>query len=99
MWTRSFVFGIQIWYFYRKIPDYIAQVKKTLDNLEHQRQEILGKKQYAELNRIVAEHEKYAKYIPLVQHNKQLERELHGTKNPKNTTKTLVKNLDRRSQY
>ena len=85
-------FGIPI----EKIPEYIIQGKKTLDSLEDQRQEILRKKQQAreERDTVVAELEKYGKEIPLIEHIKELERELDETKRSEKSYKTYCRRLE-----
>jgi uncharacterized protein YaaN involved in tellurite resistance len=64
--------------------------------LEDQRQEILRKKQQAreELDTIVAELEKYGKEIPLIEHIKELERELDETKRSEKSYKTYCRRLE-----
>jgi chromosome segregation ATPase len=68
-----------------KIPEYITQGKKTLDNLEDQRQEIIGQVQLARIDRdakrrerdtLTAEIEKFKAEIPSIQRIKELENEL-----------------------
>ena len=79
-----------------KIPEHITERKKTIDNLEDQRQEILRQKQQGREDRdmllrqcdemrrqrdaIVAEIEKYGKEIPLIRRIKELEMELDEAK-------------------
>ena len=79
-----------------KIPEYITERKKTIDNLEDERQEILRQKQQGREDRdmllrqcdemrrqrdaIVAEIEKYGKEIPLIRRIKELEMELDEAK-------------------
>jgi len=79
-----------------KIPEYIIQAKKTIDNLEDERQEILRQKQQALEDRdtirqqldemrqqrdaIVAEIQKYGKETSSIKRIKKLEIELDDTK-------------------
>jgi len=75
-----------------KIPEYIIEANKTIDNLEDERQEILRQKQQARKDRdiilqqldemrqqrdaIVAELEKYGKEIPSIPRIRELETKL-----------------------
>lgn len=83
-----------------KIPEYIIKAKKTLDNLEDERQEILRQKQQAGQQRdaIVAELEKLGKEIPLIVRIRELVTTLDET-NKQNELyekgiKALTKKLD-----
>lgn len=83
-----------------KIPEYIIKAKKTLDNLEDDRQEILRQKQQAGQQRdaIVAELEKLGKEIPLIVRIRELVTTLDET-NKQNELyekgiKALTKKLD-----
>jgi chromosome segregation ATPase len=83
-----------------KIPEYIIQGKETIDRLEDQRQEILGKKKLArdELDTIVAELEKYGKDIPLIEHIEELENELYEARRSETTWKTRCARLVREAE-
>jgi hypothetical protein len=89
-----------------KIPEYIIEAKKTLDNLEDERQEILRQKQQAREDRgmtlqqrdemrqqrdaIVAEIEKYGKEISLIRRIKELEMELDESKKLNENYETYI---------
>jgi hypothetical protein len=77
----AYKFGIPA----EKIPEFIIQGKKTIEELEGQRQELIEKKQVLqeEYDTILAVLEKYGKEIPLIEHIQALERELDKTKESK----------------
>lgn len=77
----AYKFGIPA----EKIPEFIIQGKKTIEELEGQRQELIEKKQVIqeEYDTILAVLEKYRKEKPLIEHIKALERELDKTKESK----------------
>jgi hypothetical protein len=74
----AYKFGISV----EKIPEFIIQGKKTIEELEGQRQELIGKKQVIQekYDAIVAVLEKYGKEKPLIEHIKALERKLDEIK-------------------
>jgi hypothetical protein len=77
----AYKFGIPA----EKIPEFIIQGKKTIEELEEQRQELIEKKQILQegYDTILAVLEKYGKEIPLIEHIQALERELDETKESK----------------
>jgi hypothetical protein len=77
----AYKFGIPA----EKIPEFIIQGKKTIEELKGQRQELIEKKQVIqeEYDTILAVLEKYGKERPLIEHIKALERELDETKESK----------------
>jgi len=98
--------------FIEKIPEYIIEAKKTIDNLEDERQEILIQKQQAREDRdmvlqqlnemrqqrdaIVAEIEKYEKEIPSIRRIKELEMELDEVKNLNKNYETHTIRLEKK---
>jgi hypothetical protein len=87
----AYKFGIPA----EKIPEFIIQGKKTIEELEGQRQELIEKKQVIqeEYDTILAVLEKYGKERPLIEHIKALERELDETKESKKHCETRCRKL------
>ncbi len=94
-------FGIDV----ERLPEYLAQGKKTIYTLEDQRQEILGKKQHAledldairqERDKIRVELEKYGKEVPSIVRIDKLETELDKEKKLKEHYETRIIGLERK---
>jgi hypothetical protein len=87
----AYKFGIPA----EKIPEFIIQGKKTIEELEEQRQELIEKKQILQegYDTILAVLEKYGKEIPLIEHIQALERELDETKESKKLCEARCRKL------
>jgi hypothetical protein len=92
------IYGVPI----EKIPEIIAQGKKTLDRLEDQRMETLAAAQFARTDRdaklqerdiLAAEVEKYKMEIHSIQRIKELENELEEEKRKNELYKTFEREL------
>jgi chromosome segregation ATPase len=88
----EFKFGISV----EKIPEFIIQGKKTIEELERQRQELIGKKQEIKekYHTILALLEKYGKEKPLIEHIKALERKLDEFKKSKESYEARCRKLE-----
>jgi hypothetical protein len=66
----------------QEIPEYIAQGKKMIDNLEEQRQDLLREKQRVreERDALTSEIKKYGKEKQLIKQNEELKRELNKSR-------------------
>jgi hypothetical protein len=87
----AFKFGFSV----EKIPEFIIQGKKTIEELERQRQELIGKKQEIQekYHTILALLEKYEKEKPLIEHIQALERELDEFKKSKESYEARCRKL------
>jgi hypothetical protein len=87
----AFKFGISV----EKIPEFIIQGKKTIEELEGQRQELIGKKQEIQekYRTILALLEKYGKEKPLIEHNEEL-RKLYEIKKSKESSEARCRKLE-----
>ena len=88
----AYKFGISV----EKIPEFIIQGKKTIEELEGQRQELIGKKQEIQekYSTILDLLEKYGKEKPLIDHIKALERELDEIKKSKESYEARCRKLE-----